>query len=147
MEKLSDEFQKGMNENLPLSIFLVDLDHFKKINDNYGHQTGDCALEYAADVLKKSVRITDFVGRFGGEEFLVILPKTTQDEAVQVAERFRSTLEQGHVIYNDIKIRVTASIGLRCRIPKSTDEQDHFLAEADVALYSAKSAGRNRLSV
>jgi diguanylate cyclase (GGDEF)-like protein len=119
---------------------MVDLDYFKKINDTYGHLAGDRALEAVAQVLTSMSRTSDTVCRFGGEEFAIILPETTNSNAVIVAERIRKKIAQ-----LDLGFPLTASIGVgsakvsKCLLP------EHIIAEADGALYEAKRKGRNRV--
>jgi len=148
MKEYKREYLKGMRTEQPLSIFLVDLDHFKQVNDTYGHLSGDIALKSAAKTLKATVRETDVVGRYGGEEFLAILPNTGSQAAVQIADRFRRALQALLIELPDQqRLQLTASIGLNTRIPESLEDLDHFLAETDAALYLAKENGRNQVSI
>jgi diguanylate cyclase (GGDEF)-like protein len=146
MTQFKKEYARALRSKQPISIFLVDLDFFKQVNDEHGHLLGDEALKSAASILKESLREVDLVGRYGGEEFLAILPNTDVESAHMVAERFRENLAN-HVIPlgPSQNLTITASIGLNCQIPSNTDALDHFLAEADKALYRAKSKGRNKV--
>ncbi|MFC3153128.1 GGDEF domain-containing protein [Litoribrevibacter euphylliae] len=148
MEHYQQEYQRAIRQQSPLSIFLVDLDHFKQVNDTFGHLSGDEALKVAAWTLKDTLRETDLVGRYGGEEFLVILPDTDGRAAIQVADRFRRALQANAIELPDgQRLTITASIGLNTSIPKSLTDLDHFLASADKALYQAKNNGRNQVTI
>ncbi|GLQ32474.1 GGDEF domain-containing protein [Litoribrevibacter albus] len=148
MEHYHQEYQRAIRQQSPISIFLVDLDHFKQVNDTYGHLCGDEALKMAAKTLKDTLRETDLVGRYGGEEFLVILPDTNGRAAVQVADRFRRALQANPIHLSDgHQLNITASIGLNTTTPKHVSELDHFLASADKALYEAKNNGRNQVTI
>lgn len=137
---ISQEMARCARRGLPLTLLMVDLDYFKKINDTYGHLAGDRALEAVAQVLTSMSRTSDTVCRFGGEEFAIILPETTNSNAVIVAERIRKKIAQ-----LDLGFPLTASIGVgsakvsKCLLP------EHIIAEADGALYEAKRKGRNRV--
>jgi diguanylate cyclase (GGDEF)-like protein len=114
------------------------VDRFKQFNDAYGHQQGDIALQMVAEILEKSVkRGVDFVSRYGGEEFVVLLPNTDLKGAMQVAEGIRKEIENTK--------KVTISIGVNTQIPKSEDEMENFIRRADKALYYAKRTGRNKV--
>lgn len=138
MKKLDEEIRKLKRFNRPLSIVMLDLDDFKEYNDTFGHQEGDFLLKQAANVMKHSVREIDAVGRYGGEEFLLILPETDKQNAEQVCERIRDTLQK-----RQFKRQVTASFGI-CTTLKDI-EKEKLIEEADNALYEAKSAGKNRI--
>ncbi|GAA3922912.1 GGDEF domain-containing protein [Litoribacillus peritrichatus] len=148
MDLFKMEYLRAARSKQPISIFLVDLDHFKQVNDAYGHQSGDEALKSAADTLKETLRETDLVGRYGGEEFLAILPNTDGKAAVQVADRFRRALQAKQIALPDGQvISITASIGLHTVVPEHIGGLEHFLAEADKALYQAKHNGRNQVTI
>lgn len=129
--------------NKPLCLMMFDIDFFKMVNDTYGHQAGDHILQKFTKILKASFRVTDLVSRYGGEEFTVLLNDTNIDEAMQIAERVRSKMEQAEFILPDQKtpIRKTTSIGLTEYKPQDTI--DMFIKRADQALYKAKESGRN----
>ncbi len=129
-----------------LSIILIDADHFKCLNDAFGHVAGDAALRAIADVCERSVRATDVVGRFGGEEFIIVLPHTTATEAVVVAERIRRTMHATGILWRDQRLDVTLSLGV-AEAGQGADTFDGLLASADQALYDAKRAGRDRVAV
>ena len=127
-----------------LSLLILDLDHFKKLNDTYGHPAGDAALKSAAEVLRRHLRKGDLAARYGGEEFVLILPGTDESGARHLAERVREALADHRLVFEGAKITVTASFGLAVW-PEGGQEPDALLASADRALYAAKQAGRNRV--
>jgi diguanylate cyclase (GGDEF)-like protein len=126
-----------------VSVVTFDIDHFKRINDTYGHAGGDIVLEGVVGVCRKFLRATDFVGRLGGEEFAIALPNTDRAGAMKVAEQLRKAIEATAFIFNDERIDVTASFGVSTQSSPS-DDADKIIARADAALYEAKKAGRNR---
>jgi diguanylate cyclase (GGDEF)-like protein len=146
LAKISErEYAQAKRSNTPLSFLLVDLDRFKLLNDNYGHALGDQMLSNVAAILKASLRSCDWVGRWGGEEFLAILPDTDAIEALNIAERLRAEVERSSIPFNGQTIRATASIGV-ASFPRDGATPDFLLRAADVALYEAKKTGRNRVT-
>jgi diguanylate cyclase (GGDEF)-like protein len=135
--------QAGRTGN-PLAALMCDLDYFKAINDQYGHGRGDAVLAAAANVLSGSIRGSDFAGRYGGEEFLVLLPDTNAEEAVTIAEKIRAAISSLHVATVDQPI--TTSIGIAV-LPQHAVDPESLQRAADLALYNAKSTGRNRVEV
>lgn len=127
----------------PLAVCLLDVDHFKHINDIYGHDTGDATLQQLAGILQASLRRGDFVGRFGGEEFLLILPATTRAGAMLMADRVRARIASHIISELPLGERISASLGVAVHAPGETATQ--MLRRADAALYRAKGAGRNRV--
>ncbi|MBE0484365.1 MAG: GGDEF domain-containing protein [Bacterioplanes sp.] len=127
----------------PLSIMMLDLDHFKDINDQYGHAAGDTVLTYFADVCRQSIRESDIVARIGGEEFVVFMPNTTRDQALTLAERLRNNIDQCRIPFQQHTIQTTASIGI-ADSPDGNVELDALLSRADHQLYQAKDKGRNQ---
>ena len=125
------------------SICFVDIDFFKKINDTYGHEAGDVILSAVAQVLKKNARKVDFVGRYGGEEFVILLPSTSLKDGVRFGEKLRSMIENFKFIYKNDRIRVTISSGVATRSANLSDTMT--LEAADKMLYSAKEGGRNQV--
>ncbi len=140
LEQLSLHPQQGY------SLVLLDLDHFKHINDQHGHHKGDEALVQVSSILSQHLRSSDDVGRFGGEEFILILHESTEEQAIQVAERCRQAIEQA-ALYNDClqPIHITASFGVAVSTPDLQPQQ--LLSRADKALYHAKASGRNNVQV
>lgn len=140
-ERLQEEFHRTKRTGEPYTALLMDIDHFKLVNDTYGHETGDRVLKVTADLLAKSVRSTDFVFRFGGEEFLVLLPGTALDGAEVIAEKIRADIE-AHQFAS--WLQVTISIGIS--VTRDGDVNDHdVVRRADAALYMAKNGGRNQV--
>ena len=127
---------------MPLSVIMVDLDHFKKINDTLGHERGDEALAAAGDALGSTARASDFVGRYGGEEFLVLLPSTDHQGALELAEKLRVAISLLRV--PGTEQFMSASCGV-ATYPDDAPDPDRLLRLADRGLYHAKSAGRNRV--
>jgi diguanylate cyclase (GGDEF)-like protein len=147
MELLEAELSRSRRYGTHLSLLLMDIDHFKSINDDYGHESGDAALAQIAAAARKTIRGESALGRYGGEEFLAILPLTTSSEACTVAERVRDAVENESVEMGEASIKVTVSIGVASFHP-GANQGHHFatLKEADQALYRAKGAGRNRVA-
>lgn len=147
-----DEFRKEWRrcdrQNLPISILMIDVDHFKKINDSAGHMAGDQCLQAISRKLQQHFkRAGELVARYGGEEFVVMLPNTNQRKALAVAEGLRASIEQMAFKYKDIIHQVTISIGISNTIPSSRSSPDSLLEAADAALYEAKNKGRNKTSI
>lgn len=130
----------------PLTLAIMDLDHFKKINDTYGHAAGDAVLQAFADILRTCLRDTDLGARIGGEEFVLLMPSTNCDQAAIPLERIRIAVESHVVEADGQQIRMTVSLGV-AQWHEGCESVDNWLAEADSALYQAKSAGRNRICI
>lgn len=145
IERLTQELDRGRRCESRVSVVMVDLDHFKRINDTYGHQRGDEILLLAAESLCDSVRIYDSVGRYGGEEFLVVLPGVDTEQAAVIAERMRSGLTKNSVKIADDEVTVTASLGVATTDEACDVAGDALIFAADAAMYRAKSEGRNRV--
>jgi diguanylate cyclase (GGDEF)-like protein len=149
--RLEDEEQMAHRYNLPLSVLMIDIDHFKSINDTYGHQVGDAILIGLGKLVVQTVRATDFVARYGGEELIVIAPNTATETAITLAERLRAFVEQS-ALAKDCKqeggksVKVTVSIGVS-RLDLGNDNAHALIQRADAALYRAKVEGRNRVVV
>ncbi len=139
------EAERARRYDRPLSLAVLDIDFFKKVNDTYGHAAGDVAIKRIAEAAMAAVRGSDAVGRIGGEEFALLMPETTADNARLFAERLRATIE-GLDIDAPPKIRVTVSIGV-AQFDGDAEKIEATLARADRALYAAKHAGRNRVAV
>ncbi len=134
------------DQNL-FSVLIIDLDHFKSINDKYGHPAGDAVLKLFADVVNSVSRNSDIIGRLGGEEFALVLPSTSSDEAVEFSHRLHQAIAKAVLKYKSNMIKYTVSIGLTSYHFDSDDTLDSLLADADIALYQAKNGGRNRTAV
>jgi diguanylate cyclase (GGDEF)-like protein len=147
LESSHKEIERAQRYTTPVSFILIDLDHFKKINDTYGHQAGDAVLQSSVSVFRNALRPSDILGRYGGEEFAVLLPQTLPDDAIKLAERLRGHLEKHVVEYNGQSLHVTASFGVSgMQSFESEDSVNLLIKNADQALYKAKKLGRNRVS-
>lgn len=145
-EALAKEYDRSARTHVPMAVMLVDIDHFKRVNDTCGHLAGDECLRLVAATLRATVgRSTDLVARFGGEEFALVLPGTDASRAAALAERLREAVERIEFTYGEQRVPLTASIGVAARTVSHTQPAAEFLAEADAALYRAKDAGRNRV--
>ena len=147
--KINEEWDRASRELTPLSVMMVDIDHFKKYNDTYGHQQGDVALKAVAELFQKSLRRpSDFVARWGGEEFILLLPNTDSKGAEDVAESIRLLAEATEIPASDKSVtKLTVSIGVNTRVPGQTITLEKFVSWTDMALYTAKNKGRNKVCV
>jgi diguanylate cyclase (GGDEF)-like protein len=145
LEALRTELERANRQDLALSVILADVDHFKQINDTYGHAVGDAVLCEAAHRMKSSVRVYDTVGRYGGEEFLFILPGCTGANAMMQADRLRTCITEHPIELSRLSISFTVSMGVVIRDSGVPDDLDTLIQEADAALYQAKILGRNRV--
>jgi diguanylate cyclase (GGDEF)-like protein len=127
-----------------LAVLMIDIDRFKSVNDQYGHDAGDVVIKAMADTLKKSKRATDIVGRLGGEEFALLLLEATLDNAAKAGERFRQLVADRDIVADGRHIPVTISVGVSVSRPETSGIRE-LLKQADVALYEAKHSGRNRV--
>lgn len=144
--EMRKEVARARRSGMPFCLFMIDGDHFKAFNDRYGHQAGDAALQQLAKIFLESGRINDQVCRYGGEEFVVILPRTSKQNALMVAERFRRNVEDHLITYDDKPIgALTVSIGVAC-CPDDAASEEELVRLADWALYRAKTSGRNQVS-
>lgn len=141
--RLSEELARHQRYNHRMSVLMMDIDHFKNVNDSYGHQAGDLVLREFGRMIGDAVRATDCAARYGGEEFAVILPHTDRGQAWVLAERIRSAVESMAFIHEGRTIEVTVSIGVATLAPGALTPQEQLLHEADQALYLAKQNGRN----
>jgi diguanylate cyclase (GGDEF)-like protein len=148
MEKIDSELNRALRHGSPMSLLMLDVDHFKRINDTWGHSAGDQVLQGIGKLLRESCRVYDVPGRYGGEEFCILLPETKTGNTTVVAERIRQRLEATELLCGDTSVVVTASIGIA---GMDTPNDGHVLSpaglieRADQALYSAKHNGRNRI--
>lgn len=142
-QKASEEIERFHRYGRPTSLVLADLDHFKRVNDSYGHVAGDAVLCAATKLVVETIRPIDSLGRLGGEEFAVLLPETEASAALDAADRFRKLLAQTNIgLAGGAEIRVTASFGI-AQMSASIGSVDQWVAAADLGLYAAKQAGRN----
>jgi two-component system, cell cycle response regulator len=146
LEMLRRELERGARSNTTTGILMLDIDHFKAINDTYGHLTGDAVLREVTQRISQAVRSYDSVGRYGGEEFVIVLPGCNREQVDQGAERVRAAVDGGPVRVNESQIAVTVSIGAAVTTHGAISEKE-MLAAADLALYRAKEIGRNRTVV
>jgi len=150
IEKIDTEINRALRHGSPMSLLMLDIDHFKRINDTWGHAAGDQVLQGIGKLLRDSCRVYDVPGRYGGEEFCILLPETRVGNTTIVAERIRHRLEATELPCGDTNIVVTASIGIAGM--EATDATEilspaALIDRADRALYSAKSRGRNRIEM
>lgn len=146
IEVVASELMRARRSRLPVSLIMFDLDRFKSINDRYGHLCGDAVLAEVGAKMRASLRASDLKCRYGGEEFMILLPETPLDGAHRAAETLRRELSELEVHWNDRIIRVTSSFGVACARPNQIDPTP-LIARADEALYRAKREGRNRVRV
>lgn len=145
MQQAELELRRVVRYGGTLSIFMMDVDHFKKINDTHGHKVGDLVLQKLAEICRDTLRMVDIIGRVGGEEFAILLPETTEQEAIRVAERLRQAIANAKIpLGHGLPLSITVSIGITSLMSKD-DNIDVLLSFADKALYEAKNAGRNRI--
>jgi len=150
-ERLSEEMLRSYVHKLPLSVAILDIDFFKQVNDTYGHAAGDVVLTQIADFLRHRLRETDFVSRYGGEEFGVVMPQTDCAEAFRVIEEIRKNIETEKFFlpiesFHPVQVKVTVSSGL-ANLGENRVSGEEFLKNADEALYAAKNSGRNRTEI
>jgi diguanylate cyclase (GGDEF)-like protein len=146
-DQLASTVARAQRQGQYLSVLMLDIDHFKRVNDSYGHQAGDVVLRSVAQALQSRLRAQDQIGRFGGEEFLAILPDTSLDGALVLAEALRAAVEATPTQWGAHSIATTISIGVRGGAITGGDTADGLVAAADAALYRAKQGGRNRVEV
>jgi diguanylate cyclase (GGDEF)-like protein len=142
--KLNEEFLRSKKYSYNFSFLMIDIDHFKELNDKYGHLAGDAILRESANIIKENIRQVDFMGRYGGEELSVILTETAKAQALQVAERIRLAVEAKRFFVYDEELRVTISIGI-ASFPQDSSETPTIIEKADQSLYLAKESGRNKV--
>lgn len=142
MERFRQEYNRAKRFDFPLSFIIIDIDFFKKINDTYGHLVGDEILRNVARVLDEKIREIDFIGRYGGEEFVIFLPEAPHDAALRAAERLRVAIEKETFKAYDEALSVTISAGVST-YPLFCKDKEELIEKADSALYSAKDSGRN----
>ncbi|MFN8495072.1 MAG: tetratricopeptide repeat-containing diguanylate cyclase [Caldilineaceae bacterium] len=138
------QFTQALSYRRPLSVLLLDVDHFKLVNDTYGHRTGDQALQSVAEQLRRGLRVTDIISRYAGDEFIILLPETDGEQAIQVAERLRFRIEAQELVASISPARITISFGV-ATLDAETQNLDELLEYADQALYIAKQLGRNNV--
>jgi diguanylate cyclase (GGDEF)-like protein len=145
VDLLEKEFLKQKRKNGNLCFVMIDIDHFKNINDNYGHMAGDKVLQELSQMLCNLVRGSDIVGRYGGEEFGIILPEISQNDAFHLCDRLRTSVEKNRFQLTDKAVNITISVGASIYNVNSDVNYSEIIKNADQALYSAKAEGRNRV--
>lgn len=144
-EKLNEEYTRSRRHHSVLSIIMCDIDHFKSVNDKYGHQTGDTVIAKIAAMFRQELRQHDSVARWGGEEYLLLLPETNSHQASLLAEKLRDKTEQLQFNHQNTPFKITISMGVYELKPD--DNIDQGITKADHCLYAAKQQGRNRVIV
>jgi len=154
LDRLEEELRRSIRFKLPLTVLMLDIDHFKRYNDDFGHLVGDATLKEVADLLKRNLRRVDLVGRYGGEEFIVVMPETRVANAIEVAERIRSSIARNDFQLYNVRTKVTVSQGLAifdgesASGPTGIDAKAiaaELIRKADESMYRAKEEGRNRV--
>jgi len=143
---LEKEFKRSKRGNHICSVVMFDIDHFKKVNDTYGHQAGDEVIRRTSSLLTESMRLTDIAGRYGGEEFGVILVDTSADDALIFTERLRQRIESETIVYDAHEIKITISLGIS-ELNDSCESYQQWLEHSDQALYKCKESGRNQSKI
>lgn len=147
IEQIELEFKRSKRYNRDLSLLMLDIDHFKSVNDNYGHQVGDIVLRKISSIIISQLRDSDLAFRYGGEEFMVILPETRAEDAINVAKRMKQEIMETEHIYRNLNFKVTASIGIvsiKDMLGKF-ETVDDIIKKVDDNLYKAKNSGRNTI--
>jgi diguanylate cyclase (GGDEF)-like protein len=142
VDRLGEEINRSVRDRTPLSAILIDVDHFKKINDSFGHLAGDLVLKEIGAIFARYLRPYDCVGRYGGEEFLLILPNCEIESALIRAEQLRLAVQSARIVDGETMLQVTASFGVASAFPFHS-EAESMIRAVDRALYRAKSSGRN----
>ncbi len=147
MARLQEEYSRAVRAEAPLGILMLDLDHFKAVNDTYGHLVGDRVLRAVARACRRVIREGDVLVRYGGEEFMVLLPGAGTEDVTQIGERIRRAVGETYVVEGDQRVAVTVSLGGTTYRDSGSSSPEQLVAQADAALYDAKAAGRDRLLV
>lgn len=147
LNELTRELARAQRESRPLGVVIVDLDHFKRVNDTYGHLAGDQVLREAARLMQNGIRQYDSIGRYGGEEFLILFPGCYEGDSYAQAERLRKQIGAADTRVNEILLRITASFGVTTALPGQNWTAEALIRKADEALYVAKNSGRNRVEI
>jgi diguanylate cyclase len=144
-QEYARETSRAMRTGNPLCVAMIDIDNFKKLNDTHGHHAGDEALIHLVRTAREELRATDIIGRMGGEEFMIMLPNTAQEDAVLVVERLQRALTKKFFLNNNDRILITFSAGVA--VYEAGESQESIMDRADKALYEAKHTGKNRVCV
>jgi len=146
LQQIDMRLTEARRIRMPLSLLMIDLDHFKDVNDRFGHLAGDAVLKEVALIIESRIRASDLVGRYGGEEFAVLLPHTSLQAAATLAEDLRGAIENTVVSWEDLRVHVTVSIGVHTSLPSAPLSRNALIEGADHAMYQAKTQGRNQVS-
>jgi diguanylate cyclase (GGDEF)-like protein len=146
MESLTGEIGRASRYERPFALLIIDIDHFKKFNDTYGHLAGDEVLRKMGEVFRDSIRGCDYAARYGGEEFVIVMPEIGRDQGVQAAERIRASVAKKKIDANGNSVTVTISVGV-ASFPEHGDDAQAIISKADTALYQAKRRGRDRVAL
>jgi diguanylate cyclase (GGDEF)-like protein len=146
MTRLNEEFNRAIRTSSPLGVLIFDIDHFKQVNDTYGHTVGDRVLLSVTQVAKMALRKGDFIIRYGGEEFMIILPGASKEDTVFIAERLRHMVEESSCSHGSQQIKITVSVGATSLPEFSAENESELIQQADEAMYRAKELGRNRVT-
>lgn len=144
---IQSEIERNYRDHRSLALAIIDIDHFKSINDNWGHDGGDKVLKDIAGIMKSNIRQSDTLARIGGEEFAVVMPNIRQHLAKEVMERLRLDIENSTIYVDDNELRVTLSIGTAVTEPNHIMSADELYNKSDQALYQAKNSGRNKVVI
>jgi diguanylate cyclase (GGDEF)-like protein len=147
MVRLHEEYARSVRRGIPLAVMMFDIDHFKQVNDTYGHVVGDRVLRNVSAQIRQGIREGDILLRYGGEEFMVILPGANKEDALTIAERVRHLVRDNATSFGDNQIGVTVSIGIDSMPETSVNGEHELIANADEALYSAKKTGRDKTTL
>jgi diguanylate cyclase (GGDEF)-like protein len=146
LDVIETELRRARRSHAPLALIMFDIDHFKAVNDRYGHLCGDAVLAAVGAKMREVLRVSDLKSRYGGEEFLALLPETPIEGARRVADTMRRGLEDMRVVWKDQTVAITASFGITMALPSEVDTAA-LIARADAALYRAKHDGRNCIRI
>ena len=146
MESLTGEIGRSTRYERPFSLLIIDIDHFKKFIDTYGHLAGDEVLRKMGEVFRESIRGCDYAARYGGEEFVIVMPEIGRDQGVQAAERIRASVAKEKIDASGNSVTVTISVGV-ASFPEHGDDAQTIISRADTALYQAKRRGRDRVAL
>ena len=146
-ERLKIETERARRYGRDLSLLMLDIDHFKLVNDTYGHRAGDAVLADLATLMRDATRETDQVARYGGEEFVILMPETPELAAVAIAERIRETVAEHTTVAGEVSIRFTVSAGVATLVHGEGQAGEDIVRRGDEAMYQAKRSGRNRVAV
>jgi two-component system, cell cycle response regulator len=145
LDAIAKEFAYADRHKVPLALVMIDVDHFKRINDTYGHQCGDYVLQRLGQLMTEAVRAEDVLVRYGGEEFAILLRECIEDQAVLLSERLRRMVESAEFVFNGQRVRVTISLGIAALRDGEFPTPEALIASADQYLYRAKENGRNKV--